>query len=486
VSAWWKRRDSSGDTGRSRDARKGRDGASDGRGAPAFHDPLEDFELRVDGPVPPQEESLFDADRFGWAIEALEDARRTEPAVALPDDVPDSPEATEPPAPIEEIAPSGAAEDAEAGSAEESERRVTRVRARRSGRAHKARREPLAPSGPAAPEGDHAPGWFEKAGSVASRGLRTAVAVLVVAAGLLGPPYRLTIGVHGLGRCDAQPLAAQAGALGDSTDSILVIGVRDGVAVGFTALKAERANNRVLGIAIPDGAFVEVPGQGFERIGSSYLGGPDVSKDAVSNFLGVRFRRYVVIDGDAYQALLKDQDVAGLMSKVTASDIPSKLRASLTSYFASVKPKDVWIVPLPVKPVAVGDQRYFEPQREQVADLLLQWWGVKVAQQKATPRVIVYNGVGTPGLAGLASQQLIRTGFHVVNSGNAENFDYKTTLILLYHGTRADAEAVRGILGTGEIKVQSAPQELTDLIVIIGADYRPPVDASTVPTEGAQ
>ena len=98
----------------------------------------------------------------------------------------------------------------------------------------------------------------------------------------------------------------------------------------------------------------------------------------------------------------------------------------------------------------------------------------------------MYNGVGTPGLAGLASQQLIRTGFRVVNSGNAENFDYKTTLILLYHGTQADAEAIRRILGVGQIRVQSAPQQLTDLIVIIGADYRPPVDASTVPTEGVQ
>jgi hypothetical protein len=35
--------------------------------------------------------------------------------------------------------------------------------------------------------------------------------------------------------------------------------------------------------------------------------------------------------------------------------------------------------------------------------------------------------------------------------------------------------------------VQSAPQNLTDMIVIIGADYRPPTsDASTVPTEGVQ
>lgn len=366
-------------------------------------------------------------------------------------------------------------------------RRVTRVRRRRAGRAHRTRPESEETPASRPIARASAPVWFEKAREATFRGLRTAVSVALVVAVLLGALYGLTIGVNAAARWNARRIAAQTGTLTDSTDSLLVIGVRDGVAVGFTALKAERANKRVVGIAIPDGAFVEVPGQGFERIGASYLGGPDVSKDAVSNFLGVPFRRYIVVDADTYQALLKDQNVAGLMAKATATDLPSGLHASLTTYLASVDPKDVWIAPLPVKAVAVGDQRYFEPQRAEVADLLLQWWGVKASQQKSTPRVIVYNGVGTPGLAGLASQQLIRTGFRVVNSGNAENFDYKTTLIFLYHGTQADAEKVRGILGVGEIKVQSAPQELTDLIVIIGADYRPPVaDASTVPTEGAK
>jgi hypothetical protein len=217
------------------------------------------------------------------------------------------------------------------------------------------------------------------------------------------------------------------------------------------------------------------------------LGGPEVSKDAVSNYLGVPFRTYVVVDAATYQTLLTGQNVGGIMAAVTKTDLTAASRAAFTKYFASVKSKDVWIVPLPVKPVAVGDERYFEPQRAQVADLLLQWWGVQATQQTTTPRVIVYNGVGTPGLAGLASQQLIRAGLRVVDSGNADNFTYKTTVIYLYHGTQADAEAVRAALGVGEVIVQSAPQDLTDMIVIVGADYRPPTsDLSSVPTEGVK
>ena len=95
---------------------------------------------------------------------------------------------------------------------------------------------------------------------------------------------------------------------------------------GFAALKAERPNKRVLGIAIPDGAFVEVPGQGFERIGESYVAGPEVAKDAVSNYLLVPFLRYVVVDGDAYQGLLKSQDVAQLLA-ARGPDRPDEGRA---------------------------------------------------------------------------------------------------------------------------------------------------------------
>jgi hypothetical protein len=287
--------------------------------------------------------------------------------------------------------------------------------------------------------------------------------------------YLMAIGINAFARWNARRLAAQTASVADrGKDNLLVIGVDNGQAIGFTALKAERPNKRVLGIAIPDGAFVEVPGQGFERIGESYVAGPDVAKDAVSNYLLVPFLRYVVVDGDAYQGLLKSQDVGQLLQRIVQTDLTTTEKESLRVYFASVKTKDVWIVPLPVKSIAVGDQRYFEPQRAEVADLLLQWWGVRVDQQKAAPRVVVYNGVGTPGIAGRAAQQLIRKGFRVVDSGNADRFDYKKTQVLLYHGTDADAQAVRDALGVGEIKVQSAPQELTDMIVIIGADYQPP------------
>jgi hypothetical protein len=308
--------------------------------------------------------------------------------------------------------------------------------------------------------------------SVAKTVAVTVLSIAVVAAALWGG----ALGVNAIARWNARRTAAANAAKSRAElakENLLVIAVRDKEAVGFIALKAERVGNRVLGIAIPEGAFVEVPGQGFESIGDSYHGGAGLSKDAVSNFLGVPFERYVAVDQDTYQRLLTKQDIGSLLDRPLSSDLKAGERTGLQEFMDKVSAKDVWIVPMPVKPVALGTERYYEPQRAEIADLILQWWGVHAAGQKQAVRLIIYNGVGTPGVAGAAARQLIRAGFRVVDSKNADRFDYETTRILLYHGTKADADRVRETLGTGEIAVESAAQNVADIIVVIGADYAP-------------
>ena len=318
------------------------------------------------------------------------------------------------------------------------------------------------------------------------RGGRTAFTVLLIIVVLMGSLWGLALGINAFARWNARRIAAQNTPATATSQNLLIIGVRDGAAIGFTALKVERDTKRVLGIAIPEGAFVEVPGQGFERIGVSYGSGPAVSEATVSNYFGIAFTKYIVIDGDAYQALLQDQNIGAITDKVATTDLSASERSSLVTFLKGTAAGDVWIVPLPLKAMTAGTERYFEPQRTQVADLLLKWWGVRADQQKTRPRVIVYNGVGTSGLASVAAQQLIRAGFQVVESGNADRFGYTTTTILVYHAP-TEAQAVRAALGVGAIQMQSAPQEITDMIVILGADYLPPVSVpSTVPTQGAQ
>jgi len=306
------------------------------------------------------------------------------------------------------------------------------------------------------------------------RGLALGVAFIAGIA-LLGLIVVLTVnGINGLARWNAerraQELARQA-VQAKSHENLLVIGVQDGQSTGFLAMRVDRKASRVFGIAIPDGAFVEVPGQGFERIGDSYKAGPDVSLATMSNYLSVPFDYYVTVDDAVYKSMLKAQDVSGLMPAVLGTNLTPADRADLTSALSGVTTKNVGLAPLPVRSITIGGVTYYEPQRDQIADLLFSWWGVRLGSGKQAVRVILYNGAGKPGVAGVAARALIKAGFRIVDTGNADRFDYATTQVILYNGDPADAIRVRDILGTGVVSRRTQTQDIADVVVIIGRDY---------------
>ena len=87
--------------------------------------------------------------------------------------------------------------------------------------------------------------------------------------------------------------------------------------------------------------------------------------------------------------------------------------------------------------------------------------------------LVVYNGAGKPGIAGEAAQELIRSGIRVVDTQNADSFDYDTTKIIVRRGDAKRGDEVKRVLGVGEVSSDPSRQDVTDVIVIIGKDYRP-------------
>jgi len=292
----------------------------------------------------------------------------------------------------------------------------------------------------------------------------------------------LAYAVNGVVRWNAQRIAAKAGTAAGldekAKENLLVIGVEGDEAVGFLAVRVNRKGNQVFGIAIPDGAFLEVPGQGFERAGESFKAGPEVSLSMVSNYLTVPFRTYLVVPAETYRTVLKNQSVAGITEQSTSSNLNESEKAALAKILEGMPQKNTALVPLPVKPIKLGDQTYFEPQRAQVADLLKSWWGVDASQAAKVTRVIVYNGAGIPGIAGEAAQQLIRNGFRVVDTKNADGFDYKTTKVVVQDGPLKQGQEIVRVLGVGTAISKPSDQDVADVIVIIGKDYKPPTGAS--------
>lgn len=272
---------------------------------------------------------------------------------------------------------------------------------------------------------------------------------------------------------------AQSEADRKARENVLIIGEKDGKATGFLALRISAADKQIYGIAIPDAAFIEVPGQGFGKLGDSYPAGPRVSLAAVSNYLSVPFRSYIVVPGSAYSDAVKAQSIAGILSAETTSNMSFAEKEMLRQSVASIPKANTAIVPLPVNPVHLGAETYFEPQKAQVADLLTKWWGVDASKVAQATRVILYNGAGSPGIAGVAAEPLIRAGMRVVDTKNADNFNYAKTLVIVQRGDVKQGNEIVRLLGVGEVKSQPSDQNVADVIVIVGKDYKPPAGGST-------
>lgn len=92
-------------------------------------------------------------------------------------------------------------------------------------------------------------------------------------------------------------------------------------------------------------------------------------------------------------------------------------------------------------------------------------------------RVLVLNGVGTPGLGDSVRTRLVGAGLVFAGSDNAPNFEYGTTQVLVRDRTpegQSLGERVATALGLPALQIGAQDFGTTaDVIVIVGRDYRP-------------
>ena len=93
-------------------------------------------------------------------------------------------------------------------------------------------------------------------------------------------------------------------------------------------------------------------------------------------------------------------------------------------------------------------------------------------------RVLVENGVGTPGLVSQARAKLVDDGFRFIDGGNASSFGLKESLVLIPDGTSQSVTRGRRVadsLGLPSSAVQPSDrgQTVADVIVILGEDFAP-------------
>ena len=68
--------------------------------------------------------------------------------------------------------------------------------------------------------------------------------------------------------------------------------------------------------------------------------------------------------------------------------------------------------------------------------------------------------------------------FRVVDTKNADNFNYVVTEIVVQRGSLEQGKNIAKVLKVGVVKSQPSEQNVADVIVIVGKDYKPPAGGS--------
>ena len=117
-----------------------------------------------------------------------------------------------------------------------------------------------------------------------------------------------------------------------------------------------------------------------------------------------------------------------------------------------------------------------------------------VTGTERTITVTILNGVGTPGIASGLSDvlraQVYESGkvkFNILEVGNADNFNYSESEIVVYSSNESiimtAANEIKGILNTGNITTREEEVVISDIVIILGADYDPGSMQDVVPIE---
>jgi hypothetical protein len=93
-------------------------------------------------------------------------------------------------------------------------------------------------------------------------------------------------------------------------------------------------------------------------------------------------------------------------------------------------------------------------------------------------RVFVQNGVGTPGLVTTACTRLVEAGYAFAGSGNATEFGHETSKVLVFDRSLASARLGNDVARTlrlpvKDVAVSTEGQNVADVVVILGKDYKP-------------
>jgi polyisoprenyl-teichoic acid--peptidoglycan teichoic acid transferase len=225
------------------------------------------------------------------------------------------------------------------------------------------------------------------------------------------------------------------------------------------------------------------------EIGGVTIAGKKMNGEAVTNYLSPSTADEKEIDRLSRQ----NKFVTALKGKAAGAAVFDKMLSTLTTlrgaYDSDLGPAEVEsvimasidtttnnfkVVTLPVKEVLVDQRYYYQPEKTAVDAMITGIFYSDKNNPSKNLRVRVLNGVGEPGVATEVANKLIDKGYRVVDTKNADSFDYTETQIIIYSSNAqktALADKIKDTLGVGKVAVNNLPQDVADVTVIIGKDY---------------
>jgi anionic cell wall polymer biosynthesis LytR-Cps2A-Psr (LCP) family protein len=171
--------------------------------------------------------------------------------------------------------------------------------------------------------------------------------------------------------------------------------------------------------------------------------------------------------------------LSGLGPRSNAST-PAKLPSFLVGLAADNRGDDLQYDTLPVIPIDPGNGvTSFRVDPDQIRTLVdrLLAQSVPPGARQTGNRVLVLNGVGTPGIGEKVRARLVPAGFVFVASRNNPSFGVTKTRVLVKEATpaaQAVGEKVARALRVPVDSVQTAEiGSIADIVVVVGADFKP-------------
>ena len=167
-----------------------------------------------------------------------------------------------------------------------------------------------------------------------------------------------------------------------------------------------------------------------------------------------------------FDSITKIPQISEGMKGYIETNIEARYTVALANLFRGVNQEKFRIETVQSKPVYIEGISYLEPNVEEVQQRVKSL----IYSKNSGMKVEVLNGNSMMGIAHKIAQDLELQGFEIVNVGNADNFNYQQTKIIVYSKEVNLGNQFKELFKDFEIVKEYQNQTNLDLVIILGKD----------------